>query len=354
MPTKERYWQIGSGRGERDYSRESLDYGIAFVGEQYREDVEGIRVGGRIILRRGTAKIVAVGRATEHEGRVSGFADEEDTRWLRDFDGWDLPAYCYVEWHKPATPEDARAQLSQRAISRVNKAELREQAEEVLEKSPHRESNREGPRTTRRITDEEIESFLEDRFSTQSVRGAITAIHTVRRLADKYYSFGYKHWDEVKEHDIRTFLIMPLLLALGWREEQIMIELNPGRLGERNRKSIDVACFSEEYQPGCDEVNRKNCRLVIESKRFSSGIADAALKQAEGYAKPLPNCNLIVVTNGYCYRKTFERSYSTNAFSQLPSAYLNIREPRDEYPLDPDHVNGALEVFRLLLPQTRR
>jgi hypothetical protein len=56
MPTKERYWQIGSGRGERDYSRECLDYGIAFVGEQYREDVEGIRVGDRIILRRVPAR----------------------------------------------------------------------------------------------------------------------------------------------------------------------------------------------------------------------------------------------------------------------------------------------------------
>jgi hypothetical protein len=204
MPTEKRYWQIGSGQGERDYSRECLDYGIAFVGEKYREDVERIRVGDRIVLRRGTAKIIAVGRATEHKGRVSEFADEENKRWLRDFDGWDLPAFCYVEWHKPATPEEAPG-LSQRAISRVNKSELR------------------------------------------------------------------------------------------------------------------------------------------------SGVADAALEQAEGYAKPLPNCNLIVVANGYCY-KAFERSEPTSAFSKRPSAYLNIREPRDRYPLDPPKVEGALKVFELLLP----
>lgn len=351
MPTEERYWQIGSGQGERDYSRECLEYGIAFVGERYREDIERIRVGDRVVLRRGTAKIVAVGKATEHKGRVSGFADEEDKRWLRDFDGWDLPAYCYTEWHKPAKPEETRARLSQRAISRVNKAELREQADEVFEKSPLYESNREGPPPTQRITDEEIESILEGRLGTQGAGGAISAIHIVRRLADKYYGFGFRHWDEVKEHEIRTFLIVPLLLALGWREEQIKIELNPGRLGTRSRESIDVACFSEDYRPGDEKANRENCRLVIESKRFSSGVADAALEQAEGYAKPLPNCNVIVVTNGYCY-KAFERGDPAGVFARRPSAYLNLREPRDRYPIDPDNVSGALETFRLLLPQS--
>jgi hypothetical protein len=278
---------------------------------------------------------------------VSGFADEESKRWLRDFDGWDLPAYCYVEWRKPTRPEEARAQLSQRAISRINKSELREQADDVFEKSPLCESNRDGPPITQRVTDEEIENFFEDRLSTQSVRGAIRTIHSVRRLADKYYGFGSRHWDEVKEHEIRTFLITPLLLALGWREEQIKIELNPGRLGTPSRASIDAACFSEDYRPGkkAMRTNRDNCRIVIESKRFSSGVANVALEQAGRYARPLPNCNLILVTNGYCY-KAFERSYSTNAYSKRPSAYLNIREPRDRYPLDPDHVNGALEVFQ--------
>jgi hypothetical protein len=61
MLTEVGYWQNGSGQGERDYSLECLDYGIAFVGEQFREDIERIRVGDRKILRRGTAKIVAVG-----------------------------------------------------------------------------------------------------------------------------------------------------------------------------------------------------------------------------------------------------------------------------------------------------
>ena len=83
-------------------------------------------------------------------------------------------------------------------------------------------------------------SFLADRLSTQSVGGAISAIHTVRRLADKYYSFGFRHWDEVKEYEIRTFLIMPLLLALGWREEHIKIELDPGRLGTRETERVSM------------------------------------------------------------------------------------------------------------------
>lgn len=90
---------------------------------------------------------------------VTGFADEEDERWLRDFDGWDLPADCYVAWHKPTEAHVARTQLSQRAISRVHRAELRVQAQEILEKSPFHESDREGPPPTQRIEHEQIESF---------------------------------------------------------------------------------------------------------------------------------------------------------------------------------------------------
>jgi hypothetical protein len=86
MLTEVGYWQNGSGQGERDYSLECLDYGIAFVGEQFREDIERIRVGDRKILRRGTAKIVAVGGATEHKGRsgrqVRGSQKKGETRRL--------------------------------------------------------------------------------------------------------------------------------------------------------------------------------------------------------------------------------------------------------------------------------
>jgi hypothetical protein len=304
-------------------------------------------------LRRGTSEIVAVGRAVRHRGEVRGIASEENKSWLKDFDGWDLPAYCYVEWHEPEKAEPAHAQLAQSAVSRVRNVDIRRQAKRILEERPTYASCYDGPPSTNCVPLEVIEEFFKERLGVDSSRRAVSTIHDIRRLADTFYKVGSRYWDEFKEHEIRTFLIVPLLLALGWRREQIKIELNPGRLGVQSRDSIDIACFSEDYRPGYKSKNRENCRLVIESKRFSSGVANVALAQAERYARPLPNCNSIVVTNGYCY-KAFEGSHSTRAFSKRPSAYLNIREPRDRYPLDPDHVHGSLEVLRLLLPQAQR
>jgi hypothetical protein len=66
--------------------------------------------------------------------------------------------------------------------------------------------------------------------------------------------------------------------------------------------------------------------------------------------KNFSNCQVIVVTNGYCY-KTYRRT-SEGKFSTQPSGYLNILKPLDKYPLEPEHVEGALEVLKWLMPAT--
>lgn len=354
MPEKITYWQIGSGQGERDYSRECLDYGLAFVGERYWTDVQRVNAGDIVILRSGTKSIVAVGRAVGHQGEVRGFASEENKSWLRDFNGWDLPAYIYVDWYKPRKPVQARVRLAQRAIAQVGlkSGRLREQADQILDEDRLYESNHDGPLPTSKIGDEEINEFLESELGVESARETLSTILQIRRLSRKYYDYGFRHWGEFKEHEIRTFLIVPLLTALGWRREQIKIELNPRRLGERSVKSIDVAGFSSDYQPGEAEENRNNCKLVIESKRFDAGLTYEAFSQARHYAEPMPNCNLILITNGYCY-KAFTRSKG-EAFPDRPSAYLNLLKPRNCYPLYPSETYGALEVLRLLLPRALR
>jgi hypothetical protein len=58
----------------------------------------------------------------------------------------------------------------------------------------------------------------------------------------------------------------------------------------------------------------------------------------------------MLVTNGYCY-KAFRREQNDGSFSMKPTAYLNIMNPRDGYPLDPEHVGGAIEVLSLLIPR---
>jgi hypothetical protein len=148
----------------------------------------------------------------------------------------------------------------------------------------------------------------------------------------------------VREHETRTFLIMPLLLALGWAAQQVRIEL--GVSGGR----VDVACFTRPYRR--DEHGRANdedCILLLESKDFSSGLNNAP-DRARRYAEHFPSCQVVVVSNGYCY-KTYLRL--EDGFSMSPAAHLNVLKPQDQYPLDPQNVDGCVSVLKCLLPRSR-
>ncbi|MCX6775086.1 MAG: hypothetical protein NTY99_03300, partial [DPANN group archaeon] len=76
---------------------------------------------------------------------------------------------------------------------------------------------------------------------------------------------------------------------------------------------------------------------------------DYAPSQAYSYAEAFPHCKGFLVTNGHCY-KLFMRK-KDGKFSAMPSAYLNLLQPRDRYPIDPENVDGALSVFTWLLPK---
>lgn len=352
------YWQIASGAGDRSYHEEFIDWGIAFVGERYwfPDHGKGMRhvKKGDIVLLRGKREhaektgsgeqIVAVGEVVENEGRHNGCGDKEI---LRDFDGWDLPAYCYVDWCEVFDGEKTSVRTT---IAQIHNNHLRQYANTILQdrSNSRGRSPRNIPNEPEAIDFKEIAGELVGRDHIDDLTSELLRICD---LANYYYRFEYEHWSEIKEHEIRAFLIIPLLLALGWDERRIKVELSPGRLGEPDgRKSIDLACFSKDYLPGEREANRENCRLLIESKRFDAGIKKGAPEQVKEYAKDLPNCKTVVATNGYCY-KVFERSSSKDSFSEGAVAYLNIRSPKRNYPLDPS-VGGALEVLKFLLPET--
>lgn len=333
------YWQVSAGYFEREYTEEFLLYGIAFVGADRLDKIIKVQADDRIILKRGVSEIIAVGVIVERDGKVKG---NNDKAWLMDFDGWDLPAYCYVEWHIPEKPIKTKG-LSQGAISLVHKDDLKKLAEQILVENPANENICSEPNHTEKVEDAEILEFLiHEGLRVGAAEELTKAFNRIRLLAHYYRECK---WEDIREHETRTFLILPLLLALGWPEQQIKIELGAGK-----RRRIDVACFSKPYRRDSkNNANNEDCALILESKGFSKGL-NYASDQGKEYAKHFPNCPVVIVSNGYCY-KAYLRG-ENGEFQQKPSAYMNLLDPQDKYPLDPENVAGSLDLLRYLLPSS--
>ena len=340
LPREPTVWQVAAGSDNRDYSDDFLKYGLAFVGgDAQRAAMARVALGDFMILKRGKSDIVAVGRVENRHGTHGGDGDKE---WLKDYDGWNLPAYCHVEWHVPPAPVPASG-LNRGTIMRANQAALIQQAQAIYSQSSAHPVAPSEPPPAAPVSDPAILNFLiREGLRPSAAEELTSAFRRIRLLASYYYD--QSDWRDVREHETRTFLIMPLLLALGWAEQQIKVELGTG-----NRGRIDVACFSRPYRRDAQgQPNHDQCLLILESKGFNYGLTYAP-EQAHRYAQSFPSCRAVVVSNGYCY-KAYLRN-TAGEFTTTPSASLNLLHPTEKYPLDA-RVDGCLEVLRLLLPHS--
>jgi hypothetical protein len=335
------YWQIAAGSDSRDYSEDFLKYGMAFVGgQEYIDRIKKVNLGDRIILKLGTQKIKAVGIVIEREGKYRGNADdvgESSKEWLKDFDGWNLPAYCYVEWHKANSPFEVKG-LRPGAITATDKQEIKDAADKIFSSCDALEFKKEPEKVEKLKLDEMLVHLISLGLRPSAADELTTTLKRITLLAEYYYHKCL--WEDVREHETRTFLIIPFLLALGWSEQQIKIELGvpKGR--------IDVACFTKPYRRNNSVPNNSDCALILESKGFSQGL-DYAHTQGKEYASLFPSCQIVIASNGFCY-KAYKRT--KDEFSKIPNAYLNLLKPKKQYMRDPN-IDGGLKILEYLLPQ---
>ena len=324
-------WQISAGANQRDYHQYFLDHGLAFVGWDKHELLQKLQPGDILALKRGLKEIVAIGKVILVDGKYLGIGDKG---WLNDFDGWNLNCYVHVEWRQLGEPLNPKG-LTMGTIRRVNKVSLREQILATYESGMLIENRKPDPVVTNEVSDEEIVSALiNEGLSPLQSEGLVQAFGRIRRLANFYRSHRR---EDVGEHEARTFLVVPLMLALGWSEQRMKIEL-----GVRGEGRIDLACFEAPYHM----ADRRRCRLLIETKGFTRGLTFAP-DQALRYAEHFPERPYLVVTNGFCYRlyQPCEIGYLPH-----PTAYMNLLDPRDRFPIDPENTAGCLEVLKALLP----
>ena len=331
MSDQIQYWQVAAGDAGRDYAKEFIRFGVAFVGGTSFERMmrEEVKVGHRILIKKGKGTIHAAGTVVVREGRHNGHGDKA---WMRDLDGWDLPAYCFVDWHVPPTPLPAPDGLAISTLSRIGVRPLIDACDAIIRDHPIKPYEPE-PLLGNALGDEQlIDQLIIHGLSIGAAEGLSDALRRIRRLANYYYH--HEHPRDVREHETRTFLVVPLLLALGWPEQCIKIEepVSGGRM--------DLALYDKPYFN--DDAR---CQVIIETKGFSEGLHYAS-EQASGYAAHHPDCKTILVTNGFCY-KAYRREPEGFRTSE-PDAYLNLREPRDQHPLYPG-AGGALEVLKMLV-----
>lgn len=341
MSGERNYWQVAAGDGERDYSKVFLKYGVMLIGpgdpgeyfkkKDYYDDkgrykpndvkyfAEQVKEGDIVVLKRPRStswEVVAVGTVKGGYTHLPAFDDVE---------GWDLQHCRRVEWKKSKDGEPVPTTgLTMGTFKRIGKKDTQQTVYDLLESGviqPHEEI----PEPAEKLDDEDlIDDLISHGLRPKDAEEFTQTIQRIRRLVKWYHSRG----KDVKEHETRTFLIIPLLLALGWSEQRLKIEW----------KNVDIAFFEEPYTEKDDE-----CIIILESKKLRAGLSPAE-GQAKGYADKHPKCEKLIVSDGCCY-KLFERN--TVGHWEY-KAYLNILKPKRTYPYEPK-VGGAPDVFKNLM-----
>lgn len=333
------FWQVAAGEGSRDYSDVFLKFGVMLVGAgdpgpfserqdyykghpgwradivRFSEEAEG---GDIVILKRPHGmkwEIVAAGRIT---------GDYEYSELFEDVEGWDLQHCRRVDWVRP-NEKTYISGLARGTFRRVFSRAPREKATQILNEGEKIKPDT-LPLLARKVSDEQlVESLVDSGLRPADAETVIRTIWRIRRLA-RWYS---THGKDISEHETRTFLIVPVLQAIGWSEQKMKVEW----------RNIDIAFFRQVYG-----AKDNPCIMILESKRMLEGLSYAE-RQVQRYQKELPECSRLIISDGICYR-LYEKH--DNHWKWV--AYLNLLRLRDRHPYLVE-IKGASEVFVSMMPK---
>lgn len=321
-------WQVGAGDSERDYHRICLAFDVMIAGpgnegpyapgryagygdidNSLRRMCLEARQGDVVLLRIGTGRIHAVGVVADDEpGWSELFAD---------VDGWNLQHYRRVRWlhgtafNFPLTTLGTKV----RTFASVNVAAVCEWVASL--DVPDEELVRPLvalPDVRPILTDEELARRLYvEGLASKSVDTLVGRLASLRRTAAWYANSDKRPIDRPSEAETITYLVVPLLFALGWAEQTAAIEWH----------RVDIALFSR--MPPTDAT--LDC--VVEAKHLDRSVF-SPFGQALAYAlQPgRESCRRLIVTDGIRYA-VHRREGDT---FQL-DAYLNLLLPCESYPV---------------------
>jgi len=340
-------WQIAAGENGRYYDQLFIDHDIMFLGpgrvgefpfsyEQSVKDklitqdeynridtfVNDIKDHDVILLRRGR-EVRAIGLT------VAGYQYYEQ---LDDIYGWDLQHVRRVCWQPQLSGalQGLRFGASQmRTVTRVYEKSIRDKVNPLIRKCiykhPH-ELLSLPPAPSIPMTWDEVKLELYHRGQRyDAAERTINVLQQIARLSD-WYDDQCQKLSRPTEHEVVAHMVIPLLISLGWSEQQLAVEW----------RRIDLATFV--VMP---PVNT-NCVLVCEAKGRGQGMQNA-IDQADKYVKKhgLTNCRRILVTNGTHY-------YLYDPQGDNPVGYFNVHSLRTNH-IAPTGTN-AIDTIIALTP----
>lgn len=339
-------WQQACGDTDRNYSKICLEWDVILNGPGYagkypecdiilkkdrwakrkRTDIWRFAVqmkeGDIVVLRLGTNIVLGVGQIVgEYE-------------WLEcfgDVDGWDLNHVRRVKWlwngiNKPKyfnTYALKQGDTTQEMTSDVVKEWL---SELVISEESYNRKLVVLPNEGRSIDQNEIAEYLfEKGISSNSIENLTKEFDELRRIAKWYVRIN----ETPSEFETVSYLVVPILRALGWTPQKMAIEWH----------KVDLALF--------DQLPRKdeNLSVVVEVKRKGNSCL-TAMSQAQGYAQGKLNCKRLIVTDGLRYGTYIK---SENEY-QL-QAYFNLTDLRESYPIY--NCSGIKEALKIMTPEWR-
>ena len=290
---------------------------------------EEIKSGDLVVLRIGTKTVAAVGEV------IGNYEHHEQ---FNDVDGWDLGHVRRVRWlwKNKDQPKyfptytlkrgDTTQELS--ASDVITWMQSLDIPDAAYDNSPI-----ELPENGDRNIDitEISEHLFDEGVASLTISKLLDEIDGLVFIANWYSRKG----QIPSERETVSYLVVPLLRALGWTPQRMAIEWN----------RIDLALF--DRLPRTED----NLSVVVEAKKKDSACL-SAFPQAQSYAQGLKNCNRIVATDGLRYGVFIKRDLGISSQQQDFSlyAYLNLTRLRTEYLLY-DECKGAKEALYSMTPE---
>ena len=335
------YWQQAAGDGDRIYAEICLKWDVILNGPGYagpwpdceeilfqdenssrkitdiRRFSETMSDGDVVVLRLGTYQVLGVGIVIGNYEWLDIFGD---------VDGWDIQHVRRVKWlwkepksfPKYTLKQGDTTQLldhkkSEKVLDWIKKLNLNFSEVPDLITLP--------PTGNREVKFDDVSEFLFDHgVSSTSIEILNKEIDELIRIARWYQKFD----EPPSESETLSFLVVPLLRALGWTPQKMAIEWN----------NVDVALFNTLPR------ENGNLSVVVEVKKKGNSCL-RALPQASTYAQGKENCHRLIVTDGLRYGIYIKQ----NSEFKL-HAYFNITNLRTSYPIYECHgVNEALKAM---------